>query len=130
MSSERILLHEFTGYTDVGVSQVYRYATGRYCTRSTDTPPDTWYDDRVADPGYIERRLFDDGRSGIRSDGRASVGVGNVRLKNALAPGTEGPFTVYVPDGEQMTIYDASVRYQQEGTPLLVIAGKEYGSGS
>jgi aconitate hydratase len=54
----------------------------------------------------------------------------NVRLKNQLAPGTEGPFTVHLPDGETMTIYDASVKYQAEGTPLLVIAGKEYGSGS
>jgi len=54
----------------------------------------------------------------------------NVRLKNLLAPGTEGPVTLYLPDGEQMTIYDASVKYQAEGVPLIVIAGKEYGSGS
>ena len=54
----------------------------------------------------------------------------NVRLKNLLAPGTEGPVTVHLPDGEQMTIYDASVKYQAEGVPLIVIAGKEYGSGS
>jgi len=54
----------------------------------------------------------------------------NVRLKNQLAPETEGPFTVHLPGGEQMTIYDASVKYQAEGTPLVVLAGKEYGSGS
>jgi aconitate hydratase A / 2-methylisocitrate dehydratase len=54
----------------------------------------------------------------------------NVRLKNQLAPGTEGPFTVHLPGGEGMTIYDASVQYQKEGTPLIVLAGKEYGSGS
>ncbi len=54
----------------------------------------------------------------------------NVRLKNLLAPGTEGPVTLHLPDGEQMTIYDASVKYQAEGVPLVVIAGKEYGSGS
>jgi len=54
----------------------------------------------------------------------------NVRLKNLLAPGTEGPVTLHVPDGEQLTIYDASVKYQAEGVPLLVIAGKEYGAGS
>ncbi|HEV2751615.1 MAG TPA: aconitate hydratase AcnA [Gemmatimonadales bacterium] len=54
----------------------------------------------------------------------------NVRLKNLLAPGTEGPVTVHLPDGEQMTIYDGSVKYQAEGVPLIVIAGKEYGSGS
>src|SRR5256885_13699149 len=54
----------------------------------------------------------------------------NVRLKNLLAPGTEGPVTVHLPDGEQMTIFDASVKYKAEGTPLVVLAGKEYGSGS
>ena len=54
----------------------------------------------------------------------------NVRLKNVLAPGTEGPFTVHLPDGEGMTIYDASLKYAAEGTPLVVLAGKEYGSGS
>jgi len=51
-------------------------------------------------------------------------------LKNQLAPGTEGTWTVHLPDGEQMFIYDASMRYQAEGTPLLIVAGKEYGSGS
>src|SRR5207248_7258035 len=54
----------------------------------------------------------------------------NVRLKNLLAPGTEGPVTLHLPDGAQMTIYDASVQYQAEKVPLLIIAGKEYGSGS
>jgi aconitate hydratase len=54
----------------------------------------------------------------------------NVRLKNLLAPGTEGPFTAHIPDGEVMTIYDASLKYAAEGTPLIVLAGKEYGSGS
>jgi aconitate hydratase len=54
----------------------------------------------------------------------------NVRLKNLLVPGSEGTWTAHFPDGEEMTIYDASVRYLEEGTPLVVIAGKEYGSGS
>jgi aconitate hydratase len=54
----------------------------------------------------------------------------NVRLRNQLAPGTEGGWTTYQPAGEPMTIYDASIRYQEAGVPLLVIAGKEYGSGS
>ena len=54
----------------------------------------------------------------------------NIRLRNQLAPGTEGGWTLYQPDGELMTIYDASVRYRGEGVPLLVIAGTEYGSGS
>lgn len=54
----------------------------------------------------------------------------NIRLRNRLAPGTEGGVTRHLPGGEQMTIYDAAQRYAAEGVPLLVIAGKEYGSGS
>jgi aconitate hydratase len=54
----------------------------------------------------------------------------NVRLKNLLVPGSEGTWTVHVPSGEEMTIYEASQRYLAEGTPLIVLAGKEYGSGS
>ena len=54
----------------------------------------------------------------------------NVRLKNMLAPGTEGGVTVHLPDKKQMSIYDAAVEYQRESVPLIVIAGKEYGSGS
>ena len=54
----------------------------------------------------------------------------NVRLRNLLVPGVEGPSTLHVPSGMKMSIYDAALRYQQEGTPLVVIAGKEYGSGS
>jgi aconitate hydratase len=54
----------------------------------------------------------------------------NVRLRNQLAPGTEGGFTQYQPGGGVMTIYDASVKYREAGVPLLVMAGKEYGSGS
>jgi aconitate hydratase len=54
----------------------------------------------------------------------------NVRLKNQLVPGTEGGITRHLPDGEVMPIFDAAMKYQQEKVPLLVIAGKEYGSGS
>jgi aconitate hydratase len=54
----------------------------------------------------------------------------NIRLRNQLAPGTEGGWTALLPQGDVMTIYDASVVYRQAGVPLLVIAGKEYGSGS
>src|SRR5499427_2193222 len=54
----------------------------------------------------------------------------NIRLKNLLIPGSEGPFTVYFPTGEQLPIFDASERYIQTRTPLVVLAGKEYGSGS
>jgi len=55
---------------------------------------------------------------------------GNIRLRNRMVDGKEGYYTVHLPDGEETTIYDASVRYQQEGVPLILIAGKEYGSGS
>jgi aconitate hydratase len=54
----------------------------------------------------------------------------NIRLRNQLAPGTEGGWTQHQPSGEQMSIYDASVKYKSEGTPLIVIAGSEYGTGS
>jgi aconitate hydratase len=54
----------------------------------------------------------------------------NVRLKNLLAPNTEGGVTRHLPGGEEMSIYDASVKYKAEGVPLIVLAGKEYGSGS
>ncbi len=54
----------------------------------------------------------------------------NVRLRNKLVPGSEGTWTVHVPSGEEMTIYDASQRYLADDTPTIVIAGKEYGSGS
>ena len=54
----------------------------------------------------------------------------NIRLRNLLLPGVEGSMTRHLPDGTAMSIFDASMQYQHEGTPLLVIAGKEYGSGS
>jgi aconitate hydratase A / 2-methylisocitrate dehydratase len=55
---------------------------------------------------------------------------GNIRLRNQLAPGTEGGVTTKLPEGEEMSIYDASRQYISEGTPLIVLGGKEYGSGS
>jgi aconitate hydratase len=54
----------------------------------------------------------------------------NIRLRNQVAPGTEGGWTTLLPDGEVMTIFDASEKYRERGVPLLVLAGKEYGSGS
>jgi aconitate hydratase len=54
----------------------------------------------------------------------------NVRLRNLLAPGTEGGVTRHLPDGEQMSIFDAAMRYQADGIPLVLFAGAEYGSGS
>ncbi|GAB3030778.1 aconitate hydratase AcnA [Bowmanella dokdonensis] len=54
----------------------------------------------------------------------------NVRLRNELAPGTEGSCTTYFPEDEEMSIFDAAMKYQQDGTPLVVLAGREYGTGS
>jgi aconitate hydratase len=54
----------------------------------------------------------------------------NIRIKNQLVPGTEGGVTVHLPSRDQMSIYEAAMRYKAEGVPLVVLAGKEYGSGS
>jgi aconitate hydratase len=54
----------------------------------------------------------------------------NVRIKNLMVPGVEGGVTKHQPDGEQMAIYDASMKYQSAGTPLIIFAGQEYGTGS
>jgi aconitate hydratase len=54
----------------------------------------------------------------------------NIRIRNKLVPDVEGGFTGHLPDGEQMTIYDAAMKYAEEGVPLVLLAGKEYGSGS
>jgi aconitate hydratase len=54
----------------------------------------------------------------------------NIRLKNLLLPGTEGGVTLHLPSGEEMSIYDAAMRYQVEGTPLVVLGGRQYGAGS
>ncbi len=54
----------------------------------------------------------------------------NIRLRNLLLPGTEGGITVHIPSGEQLSIYDAAMRYRKEGTALIILAGKEYGTGS
>jgi aconitate hydratase len=56
--------------------------------------------------------------------------LANIRIKNEVAPGTEGGVTRFMPSGEQMSMYDAAIKYQAEGTPLVIIGGKEYGSGS
>ena len=54
----------------------------------------------------------------------------NIRIRNKMLPGVEGGFTKYIPTGEQLAIYDAAMRYKADGTPLVVLAGKEYGTGS
>src|ERR671936_2572202 len=56
--------------------------------------------------------------------------LANVRLRNLLVPGSEGTWTAHLPDGEETTIFEASQRYLTDGVPLVVLAGKEYGSGS
>jgi aconitate hydratase len=55
---------------------------------------------------------------------------GNIRIKNMMLDGVEGGYTKYIPTDEQMSIYDASMKYQEDGTPLIIVAGKEYGTGS
>src|SRR5258708_9159041 len=54
----------------------------------------------------------------------------NIRLRNQMAPGTEGGWTVHLPDKTQTTIYDAAMQYEKDGVRLMILAGKEYGSGS
>jgi aconitate hydratase len=54
----------------------------------------------------------------------------NIRIRNKMVPGVEGGMTKHIPTGETLAIYDAAMRYKEEGTPLVVIAGKEYGTGS
>ena len=55
---------------------------------------------------------------------------GNIRIRNQMAPGTEGGVTIHHPSGEQMSIYDAAMKYAADGVPLVIVAGKEYGTGS
>jgi aconitate hydratase len=79
----------------------------------------------------VERRFFNS--YGARRGNHEVMVRGtfaNVRLKNLLVPSSEGTWTAHFPDGEEMTIYDAAERYRVEGVPLVVLAGKEYGSGS
>jgi aconitate hydratase len=90
------------------------------------SPAGTWLQERGVGPvdfnSYGARR----GHHEVMMRGT----FGNIRLRNRLAEGKEGPYTVHLPDGEQTFIYDAAMRYREEGVPLIVIAGKEYGSGS
>ncbi|MCL4136432.1 UNVERIFIED_CONTAM: hypothetical protein GTU68_019807 [Idotea baltica] len=79
----------------------------------------------------VERRDFNSFGSRRGNDRVMVRGTfANIRIRNQLAPGTEGGVTTYLPTGEQMSIYDASMKYQAEATPLVVLAGKEYGTGS
>jgi aconitate hydratase len=79
----------------------------------------------------VEKRDFNSYGSRRGNDRVMTRGTfANIRLKNRLVPGTEGGVTIHLPSGEQMTIYEAAERYKADGTPLVVLAGKEYGSGS
>ena len=79
----------------------------------------------------IERKDFNSYGSRRGNDRVLTRGTfANVRLRNLLAPGSEGGVTLYLPDNEQMTIFEAAERYKADGTPLVVLGGKEYGSGS
>jgi len=91
-----------------------------------DSPAGRYFTDRG-----IEKKDFNSYGS-RRGNDRVMVRgcFANIRLKNLLVPGTEGGVTLHFPDGQRMWIYDAAMRYKAEGVPLVVIAGKEYGSGS
>ncbi|MDH3688910.1 MAG: aconitate hydratase AcnA [Gammaproteobacteria bacterium] len=91
-----------------------------------DTPAGAYLIERGVSPGDFNSYGSRRGNHEVMMRGTFA----NVRLRNELAPGTEGGWTQLQPSGEQMTIYDAAMKYQGEGTPLLVIAGKEYGTGS
>jgi aconitate hydratase len=91
-----------------------------------DTPAGRYLIDKGVAPGDFNSYGSRRGNHEVMMRGTFA----NIRLRNELAPGTEGGWTRHQPSGEEMTIYDAAERYQAEGVPLLVIAGKEYGTGS
>jgi aconitase A len=93
---------------------------------ANDSPAGRWLRDRG-----VEKRDFNSYGSRRGNDLVMVRGTfANIRLKNLLLPGSEGNITVHYPDGETMSVFDAAERYRAEGTPLVVLAGKEYGSGS
>ncbi|MCL2393827.1 MAG: aconitate hydratase AcnA [Acidimicrobiaceae bacterium] len=91
-----------------------------------DGPAGRWLVDGGVDPGEFNSYGARRGNHEVMIRGTFA----NIRLRNQLAPGTEGGVTRHLPDGETMSIYDASRRYQADGVPLVVLAGKEYGTGS
>lgn len=79
----------------------------------------------------VEQRDFNSFGSRRGNDRVMTRGTfANIRIRNQLAPGTEGGVTRHLPDGEQMSVYDAAMKYKEEGVPLIVLAGAEYGTGS
>jgi aconitate hydratase len=92
----------------------------------TDSPAGRWLQEQGVQPADFNSYGARRGNHEVMMRGTFA----NIRLRNELAPDTEGPWTTHLPSGERMTIYDASLRYREEGVPLVVLAGKEYGSGS
>jgi aconitate hydratase len=91
-----------------------------------DSPAGRFLIDRGVAPGEFNSYGARRGNHEVMARGT----FGNVRLRNELAPETEGPWTTHVPGGDVVTIFEAAERYRAEGVPLIVLAGKEYGSGS
>lgn len=91
-----------------------------------DSPAGRWLVDGGVDPGEFNSYGSRRGNHEVMIRGTFA----NIRIRNRLAPGTEGGVTRHLPDGEVMSIYDAARRYQGDGVPLVVLAGKEYGTGS
>ena len=122
-----------------GISDIYEARTlamlGNSVTTDHISPAGAIMSDSPAGQYLLERgvRVHDFNSYGSRRGNHEVMVRGtfaNVRLRNELAPGTEGGWTRHMPSGEIMSIYDASIRYHYEKTPLIVIAGSEYGSGS
>jgi aconitate hydratase len=91
-----------------------------------DSPAGRWLTDGGVEPSGFNSYGSRRGNHEVMIRGTFA----NIRLRNQLAPGSEGGVSRHLPDGEQMSIYDAAKRYEAEGVPLMILAGKEYGSGS
>ena len=93
---------------------------------AADSPAGQYLQDQGVSPGEFNSYGSRRGNHNVMMRGTFA----NIRLRNKLAPGSEGGVTIHVPSGEQTSIYEAAMRYKQEGIPVLILAGKEYGSGS
>ncbi|MFP3976978.1 aconitate hydratase AcnA [Marinobacter sp. KMM 10035] len=93
---------------------------------SADSPAGRYLQERGVEPGNFNSYGSRRGNHEVMMRGTFA----NVRIRNEMLNGVEGGFTKFVPTGEQMAVYDAAMKYQEQGTPLVVIAGKEYGTGS
>ncbi len=91
-----------------------------------DSPAAKWLMDRGVQPGDFNSYGSRRGNHEVMMRGTFA----NIRIRNKLVPGVEGGYTRYLPTGEKLSMYDAAMKYKQDGTPLVVLAGKEYGTGS